>query len=364
MNVLSLFSGIGGIDLGLEAHGCKTTAYSEIDPYASKIMAKRFPDAVNLGDITTIDWSEAHERFGGFDIICGGFPCQDISLAGKGAGIAEGTRSGLWKFYADAIRELRPRGMFVENVAAILGRGLDRVLGDLAQSGYDAEWDCIPAASVGAPHLRDRVFIIAYGTNTHEQEGDGSDSDCRRFQVGEECFGDSSQDSSHRHSCGKNADGLRGSDKRRENTGRGFGAASGHGSNSERERGERRGETSDLVSASGASEANSEQWERDGDATINLRATVTNSGSSRREGRDSTTEPMGTQVPIDQRSRSQVGWAEPIGSDYWLAEPGVGRMVDGLPNRVDRLRCLGNAVVPQVAEHVAGILMERLRETR
>lgn len=355
MNVLSLFSGIGGIDLGLEAHGCKTTAYSEIDPYASKIMSKRFPDAVNLGDITTIDWSEAHERFGGFDIICGGFPCQDISLAGKGAGIAEGTRSGLWKFYADAIRELRPRGVLVENVAALLGRGLDRVLGDLAACGYDAEWDCIPAASVGAPHLRDRVFIIAYGPNTTAARSDGwivENADCRDGQSSQVKRSDVCREAAE-----QGADGDIGS--------RGAGiTTTGIGSNSERERGERRGETSDLVSASGESEADGEQWQRNGDATINLRATVTDSGSSRREGRDSTAESMGTQVSLDQRSRSQVGWAEPIGSDYWLAEPGVGRMVDGLPNRVDRLRCLGNAVVPQVAEHVAGILMERLRETR
>src|SRR3972149_10628593 len=120
-------------------------------------MALRFPDAVSLGDITMIEWSDVERP----DIICGGFPCQDISLAGKGAGI-DGDKSGLWRYYADAIREIRPRGVLVENVAALLVRGLGRVLGDLAACGYDAEWDCVPAAAVGAPHRRDRSFVIAY----------------------------------------------------------------------------------------------------------------------------------------------------------------------------------------------------------
>jgi DNA (cytosine-5)-methyltransferase 1 len=95
------------------------------------------------------------------DVLAGGFPCQDLSYAGKGAGI-DGERSGLWGEYARLIRELRPRYVVVENVTALLARGMGRVLGDLAACGYDAEWDCIPAAAVGAPHRRDRVWIVAY----------------------------------------------------------------------------------------------------------------------------------------------------------------------------------------------------------
>lgn len=158
LSVLSLFAGIGGIDLGLERTGkFQTVAYSEIDDYACTIMQRHFPNAVNIGDMTQIDWTTVQP----VDVIVGGFPCQDISTAGKGAGI-HGSRSGLWANLADAIRALRPRGVIVENVAALLHRGIDRVLGDLAACGYDAEWDCIPAAAVGAPHLRNRVFIIAY----------------------------------------------------------------------------------------------------------------------------------------------------------------------------------------------------------
>jgi DNA (cytosine-5)-methyltransferase 1 len=99
------------------------------------------------------------------DVLCGGFPCQDISVAGRGEGI-DGARSGLWGEYARLIRELRPRYVVVENVAALLARGMERVLGDLAACGYDAEWDCIPASAVGAPHRRDRVWLVAYPTRS------------------------------------------------------------------------------------------------------------------------------------------------------------------------------------------------------
>lgn len=174
LRVLSLFSGIGGIDIGLERVGMKVVAHSEIDPYASKVLTKHWPNVPNIGDISKVKWfhgvdgnaAKTPEHPGGIhigpiDVIAGGFPCQDISLAGKGAGIKEGTRSGLWSYYAAAIRILRPRYIIVENVAALLSRGLDRVLGDLAALRYDAWWDCVPAASVGAPHRRDRVFIVA-----------------------------------------------------------------------------------------------------------------------------------------------------------------------------------------------------------
>jgi DNA (cytosine-5)-methyltransferase 1 len=170
-SVLSLFAGIGGLDLGLEAHGCETVAYSEVDPHACRVMSARFPSAVNLGDITTIDWEDAEREHGGFDIIAGGFPCQDISLAGKGAGI-DGERSGLWSCYADAIRILRPGGVLVENVQQLARRGLDRVLGDLAVLGYDAEWRVLRADGFGFPHARRRLFLIAYpgGERTQVQD--------------------------------------------------------------------------------------------------------------------------------------------------------------------------------------------------
>ncbi len=155
--VLDLFSGIGGFSLGLErTGGFKTVAFCEIDPYCRKVLAKHWPDVQRYEDIR-----EFYACGINADVITAGFPCQDISLAGNGLGI-EGPRSGLWREAARLIRRVQPRYAILENVAALLGRGLERVLGDLAEIGYDAEWHCIPASAVGAPHGRDRVWIIAH----------------------------------------------------------------------------------------------------------------------------------------------------------------------------------------------------------
>jgi DNA (cytosine-5)-methyltransferase 1 len=156
LTVGSLFAGIGGFDLGLErTGGFKTKWQVEIDSHCQRVLAKHWPDVQRYGDIRTVTGVER------VDVLCGGFPCQDISNAGKCAGI-DGERSGLWSEYVRLIRELRPRYVLVENVAALLGRGMGRVLGDLSESGYDAEWDCIPGFAVGSPQIRDRVFIVAY----------------------------------------------------------------------------------------------------------------------------------------------------------------------------------------------------------
>ncbi len=152
----SLFAGIGGLELGLEWAGLGHTIWQvERDPFARKILAKHWPDAARYDDVCSVG---AH-NLSPVDVICGGFPCQDLSYAGKGAGLA-GERSGLWREYARIIRELRPCIVVVENVAALLARGLGDVLGDLAALGYDAWWDCIPASAVGAPHQRDRLFVV------------------------------------------------------------------------------------------------------------------------------------------------------------------------------------------------------------
>ena len=239
LRVLSLFSGIGGLDLGLERAGMEIVAHSEIDPYACRVLKKHWPGVPNLGDITKVEWGES---IGRVDVIAGGFPCQDISLAGKGAGINEGTRSGLWAEYARAIRHIRPRYVIVENVAALLGRGLDRVLGDLASLGYDAEWSMLSACAFGAPHPRERLFIVAYSNAEHGHEGVGPFSQPGSAEV------------------------LPGAD------------AKNH-------------------------------------------------------------------------------WSDPIGS-YVSANTDRAGMADGIPYWVDRVGCLGNAVVPQVAEYVGRLVVE------
>ena len=153
----SLFAGIGGFDLGFERAGMVCKWQVEIDEYANRVLAKHWPHVRRWPDVRTWPQPET-ERV---DVIVGGFPCQDISYAGRGAGL-DGERSGLFFEAVRVVQQLQPRIVVLENVAALLARGLDRVLGTLAEIGFDAEWHCIPAAAVGAPHIRDRVFILAY----------------------------------------------------------------------------------------------------------------------------------------------------------------------------------------------------------
>ena len=161
LTIGSLFSGIGGLELGLEVAGVGKTIWQvEQDDFCRNVLAKHWPEAERFDDIKTVGADNLRYA----DIICGGFPCQDISLAGSGAGLA-GERSGLWGEMYRVIREIRPQFVIVENVPAITSRGLGTVLGDLASCGYNAEWDCISAASIGACHRRDRLFIIAYNTD-------------------------------------------------------------------------------------------------------------------------------------------------------------------------------------------------------
>jgi DNA (cytosine-5)-methyltransferase 1 len=151
LRVLDLFSGIGGFSIGLERAGMRTVAFCEIDRWCQRLLKTRFPGVPVLEDVRTADFPAA-------DIICGGFPCQDVSLAGKRAGVA-GERSGLYREVLRAIRMVRPKFTLLENVAALLGNGMGTVLGDVAEDGLDAEWDCVSAGDLGAPHGRDRVWI-------------------------------------------------------------------------------------------------------------------------------------------------------------------------------------------------------------
>lgn len=268
----SLFTGIGGLDLGFERAGLKCKWQVEIDPYARSVLAKHWPAVARWDDIRTFP----QPGFEIVDVICGGFPCQDISYAGKGAGL-HGKRSGLWFEFARVVREMGPRFVVVENVAALLTRGLGDVLGTLASLGYDAEWHCIPAAAVGAPHIRDRVFILGY------------------------------------------ANGGRGAARQQTRK------ATRHG-----------------VSSSPAS--------------VNARA-MANTNSP---GLPIWNElGHGSEKAATMFSRSELEQAlTTTGRQQWETEPAVGRVANGIPNRVDRLRGLGNAVVPQVAEVVARLLLK------
>ena len=275
----SLFTGIGGIDLGLESVGMRPLWQSEIDPYCCRVLAKHWPDTPNLGDVTTIDWSTVERP----DAICGGYPCQPFSLAGRRQGEADARH--LWPHMARAIRELRPRYAILENVPGHRSLGFGDVLRDLAESGYDAEWDCIPALAVGAPHWRDRVFIVAY-------------PQCD--PVRPEPLG----------IFGRLGASLPWHDGR-----------NGPMADTDRER-----------------------EPQPGGPVSQERGWAGNGG-----------EPLADADGEGPQER-RPGWAA-HDCDHWSAEPDVGRVAHGIPARVDQLRALGNAVVPQVAGHVARCLI-------
>ena len=161
MNVLDIFSGIGGFSLGLERAGMRTVAFCEIDPYCRAVLRKHWPDVPCYEDVRLLTAQRMHADGIVADVICGGFPCQDVSFAGSGLAL-DGERSGLWSEMFRLIREVRPRYAIIENVAALAVRGLGQILRDLASIRFDAEWDTVSACSLGAPHMRRRMFIVAY----------------------------------------------------------------------------------------------------------------------------------------------------------------------------------------------------------
>lgn len=175
LKVLDLFSGIGGFSLGLDrTGGFETAAFCEIEEYPRRVLAKHWPEVPCYEDVTKLTGDILRRDGISVDIITGGFPCQDLSQAGNRAGI-DGARSGLWGEYARLISEIRPKYAVVENVPELLagddGRWFGRVLGDLASLGYDAEWHCIQAGSLGAAHIRDRIWIAAYVSDANEERG-------------------------------------------------------------------------------------------------------------------------------------------------------------------------------------------------
>jgi len=161
VNVLDLFSGIGGLALGLERAGMHTAAFCEREPFCRAVLRKHWPAIPCYDDVQTLDARRLAADGISVNAIAGGFPCQDISYAGFGAGL-EGDRSGLWYQFARLIGELGPDIAIVENVSALLDRGMAAVLGTLSDLRYHALWDTVSACAVGHPHMRRRVFIVAY----------------------------------------------------------------------------------------------------------------------------------------------------------------------------------------------------------
>jgi len=365
----SLFAGIGGIDLGLERAGMRCAWQVELDDYATRVLAKHWPNVPKFRDVRECG---AH-NLPAVDLICGGFPCQPHSTAGKRKGAADDRN--LWPEFARVIRELRPRWVMAENVPGLLstdaGRFFGAVLGELATFGYDAEWECIPAAAIGAPHIRDRVYLVAYAANTIRRQINGELADCQGTR------GNQAQERSIRQ-----GDGCPEHDRftKGGSTSRGPDVAYAQ---CERLEEPRHIDTTRMPAASGADVADSSiarSWrlaagqqgpevapadthrrgqdvadaERNGwrEGTQDIRAgqsVAPDGGDYRRDVPDADRERCGGRPRIFQAALPG-GRLLPQGDHPWAVEPSVGRMAHGVPARVDRLRGLGNAVVPEVAE--------------
>lgn len=362
LTVLDIFSGIGGFSLGLErTGGFKTVAFCEIDPFCRQVLRKHWSDVPIHEDVTKL----RGEDVGPVDVIAGGFPCQDISTAGRGEGI-EGSRSGLWKEYARLVGEIRPRYVIVENVAALLGRGLDRVLGDLSEIGFDAEWHCIPASAVGAPHRRDRVWIVAYPRGEqHEGASDAferppakrlsSDMANTTRQRCREAREHSERPEEWTAGSGSVAD----TEHHRISIGRGI-KASGP---------ERRGllgvlsdvtscravEAGQIMADSTSERSNGERQSRKirQEQAGGCGGELADPNRNNAQGIISESHDPGLWGVQAERS---IGLRSRAGD--WATEPDVGRVAHGVPMRVDRLRSLGNAVVPQVVEVIGNAILE------
>jgi DNA (cytosine-5)-methyltransferase 1 len=282
----SLFSGIGGIDLGLERAGMQCIWQVEWDLFCQKVLAKHWPDVPRYGDIHDTGRHNLETP----DLISGGFPCQPISLAGKRE--AQTDERWLWPEFARVVDELRPRYVLVENVPGLYTAGGSEVLADLATLGYDAEWHSIPATAVGAPHIRYRFFLVAYTSSPGRQQISGSTYE---------------NEGQHAGGSPEETDQLTGNGQRN-----------------------RPGIMANTPGVFGKEFS----WDEPGRFL-------------------SYNEPPEIQH-YQRRENSPTNW--------WEFEPNVGRVAHGVPSRVDRLRGLGNAVVPQLAEWIGRRILDYDRE--
>ena len=294
MKLLDTFAGIGGFSYAAErlVGGFKTTQFIEIEPFCQEILNKHWPNVPIHDDITTFT-----AKSGEFDIITGGFPCQDISVAGQGKGITETSRSGLWFQLIRTIRMVRPKYFILENVSAILANGLDIVLRDIYETGnYECQWCCIPSSSIGACHQRDRWFLLGISTDPNHY-GSPWTTESRSIEEtngrGEERENQTCQ--SQRSSESKDSGNIQLS-----------------------------------ITDTKGSKRNEYETEQ-GDGKTRTQKVSRNRDSS--------------QNPHTWRStehRLNPNWRQ------YVSEPCLRRGDDGLRNRVDRLKALGNSVVPQV----------------
>jgi DNA (cytosine-5)-methyltransferase 1 len=278
---------------------------SEIDPYGCRVLKKHWPEVVNHGNIKEINWGNVVRP----DVLCGGYPCQPFSTAGKRKG--EDDPRHLWPWVRDAISQLRPKYAILENVRGHLSLGGLSVIGELASIGYDAEWRIVSAASVGAPHKRERVIIVAY-PHGQRLEGQGAEQQATGVARSNKNKNGTLANTQEQYSNGK-PDYTR--DSAQPETVSQFGDNSG---------------TQDVAYADCVSMDDSD-FNRSNTPTFGESPTIFSFAGGSSYGRT---------------------------GEQWFSEPDVGRVANGVPSRVDRLRGLGNAVVPQVAEVIGRMVID------
>ncbi len=316
MRHLDLFSGIGGFSLAFERHGFETVGFSEIDPYASAVLKKHWPEVKNYGDIRNITRATVKEDI---TIITGGFPCQPFSVAGARGGDSD--ERFLWPELLRVVSELRPAFALFENVPGLLsidgGRTFNRILSDIVSIGYDCLWNLVPACAAGANHRRDRLWIIAY--SRHHARSAKQECECEASP--KELAG----------MCEADVANSQGSKDGR------FGVSELHQRNSR------------MESSGGGKRLDH----------LNSTNNLANSSGEGLEGRKEALRQEERRIFYPRHNRQDIGSAR--GNDWWAIEPDMGRVAHGIPKRVDRLKCLGNSIVPQVAEIFAKGIAPRMK---
>jgi len=361
MNELALFAGAGGGILGGHLLGWRTVCAVEWEPYAASVLAARQNDGLLppfpiWDDVQSFD---GRPWRGIVDVVSGGFPCQDISVAGKGAGI-DGARSGMWGHMARIVGEVRPRYVFVENSPALLTRGLGRVLGDLAALGYDCRWTVLGAADVGAPHQRDRFWLRAERRDVLAHT-DGPRMEKHRPRNADSFVGSSAAISSEesQKSSGDvaHADCITSQIRRHD-----LADAQSGGCGSVGQIGGRSDDLGIVDTASDGEMAHAhslrelqpqgpkrKEWGRLGNGSDEV-AYAALSGLERHR--------FSASKPGDKSSISYAGAGDSDDNSWWQSEPDVGRVANGVAARVDRLKAIGNGQVPLCAATAWRLLTE------
>jgi len=330
LRVLDLFSGIGGFSLGLEWAGMETVAFCEQDEYCKKVLGRHWPDVPIHNDIKELDGNEYR---GSVELVCGGFPCQPFSVAGERRG--EKDDRALWKEMYRVIREVQPAWVFGENVTGIISMELDNVLLDLEDEGYATQAFVLPACALDARHRRDRVFILAH------KKGRGAVEYTPEFGLEE-----------HGHSeSGQPVEGGEDVAHPSSKSGGGWGVSSGSEDKGRKTR------PAGGKSVQPRSEVAQPDHTQSGGTSL---ADPNKSGVQGRskQGVDGEVGAQPNDQHTERLSRSRVRVSNPRRKAEWKPEPDVGRVAHGIPNRVDRLKGLGNAVLPQIIQELGEVILD------